>query len=371
MNENEWVVPRPLTVEAVEQRLSLNEPTIQFVLGGKPRSAPAADARVQSLLSRATNIGAAPRALLRYQLGQHLQTRSKSGWQSTSNHPVAHLLARYAVSIVDEQGIDVTDSLSKVLEKQRRENAAVVTTTGGQLTVLEENDLLSRNQSASIFGEADIEELRHRLNNHLQSRNVRLDPRLVSWLAEATENVREHAVDIRLGASPLGTCLLQMKWIPAAQLKSYTADMPTGSNLHGYLTSRPIVTALGLVELTVADTGPGLAASLASDERIYSGSTSGELMVFERAFAAGETRKKDRTGAGLGLGNMLESVYSLDGFVQVRSGRIDASRSALDPRARRMTDQDIADHRFPPWRITERALAAGAAFTVLVPRSHT
>lgn len=85
----------------------------------------------------------------------------------------------------------------------------------------------------------------------------------------------------------------------------------------------------GLLELTVADTGPGIVHSL-SEELVGTGEPQEELALLMSASQRNVSRK-DKPGAGQGLANMLEDIDKEAAAVQIRSGRFSLFHASLTP----------------------------------------
>jgi hypothetical protein len=114
-----------------------------------------------------------------------------------------------------------------------------------------------------------------------------------------------------------------------------------------------------LVSFTVADSGPGIAATLSGDAAIADGDWSRELEFTRRAFTRTGTRRRDvDPDAGLGLVKALKACRALNGLVAVRSGRTLLQRHYLD--AGDLTDELL--HRGDAL-----ARLGGTAVTVLIP----
>jgi hypothetical protein len=109
-----------------------------------------------------------------------------------------------------------------------------------------------------------------------------------------------------------------------------------------------------VVELTVADCGVGIAASLHGATDIYDGDWETEAELTRRAFEAGATSRRSLAGAGRGLFKALRSSRALSGLVSLRCGRTRLSADCL-------AQQEVV------WGVEEKRHVPGTSISVLFP----
>lgn len=361
-----WLLPNPLTAAAVERRLDTPPAPLTVVANRTLRAGPAADARLLSFLDRQRIAGAPTSSTMAYLLSRHPE--AAHGWRQVIETVTLQLLGHYADRTLDFDGVDVTETVEQA-QRQHLGRHGVVTVGGGQTAVIDRNDVLGAGQSKTLFAAPSTEQLQLELREFAGRRGTGtkspVTPRLLTYLAEAIENVREHAV-VSMGGSPNGLCLLQMKRINADQLPLIEKQLGDTSPFRGYLagTRAHLGRRLtGLLELTVADTGAGIARTLIPDLR---DDADAELDALLRAFTPGVTRKTT-WGSGLGLSNMLEDLHAEHGALQVRTGRYSLFRSSLTPDGREAADEP-SSRRY--WTVSLLPHAPGTGVTLLVPTSR-
>lgn len=104
-----------------------------------------------------------------------------------------------------------------------------------------------------------------------------------------------------------------------APLSTYLADL---ADAHSGVPELPVV------ELTVADSGVGIAATMAGSEDIYAEPFEREAERFSAAFEKGRTSRR-ASGVGQGLPKVLRAAESVDALLAVRSGRAHHHRNFL------------------------------------------
>ena len=331
----QWELPRPLIAAAVEGQLDAAAGSRVIVVGGAGRSGPGADARLLSLLAgrpRTRHRDARPRLV--QACGS---AAGVAGWQAVLLSPTMHLLAKHASTLRDYESTDVQGRY-----RRRRPHLGlegVITTTGGQTAILDINAVLAARHSRTLFAETDPELIQRRIEVLVGRRGVgpTFNPRLVTYLAEAMENVREHAL-VAANGSVAGICLLQIKRMNLDQMPGIERQLPESSAFRGYVAgvrTRYGRRLQGLLETTVADSGTGIAATLTSDRSLYIGDPERERDVLLRAFDPAVSRKPT-AGSGGGLTTMLENLHAEDGAVQVRCGRYSLFRTSVTQEGRRL-----------------------------------
>jgi hypothetical protein len=160
---------------------------------------------------------------------------------------------------------------------------------------------------------------------------------LIDFAYEAFDNTRRHAVRSLEGDPLEGARFLLVRaiWVDGERA-SELADGVASSSMGQYMTalSRAVEGRLRLVEMSVADSGPGIAATLAGSGEIHRGPREPEVELLKAAFESGRTRRRTSAGAGRGLFKALRATEQLGGLVAVRSGRTrlcKAFASGVDP----------------------------------------
>ena len=161
---------------------------------------------------------------------------------------------------------------------------------------------------------------------------------LLVLLQESLENVVDHAARSPL---PLGT-----KIGAAFALAYYKVDEPGAAKgrdreflgkMHELDPTRKLV---GFVEITVSDSGVGLAARHTQSAEVYREDFALELRAFEDALesrASIKSRVSDSvirgSEPGMGFTMMADALDSLDAHFELRSGRTYATYEGMDPEA--------------------------------------
>ncbi len=296
-------------------------------------------------------------------------TPPSQGWDVALGDPTMHLLAEYATTLHDHDDEDVLAEVRSA-QADRLGLDGVVTTTGGQTAVLDRAAALLSKASKTVFAETSPDKLRERLETLAGGRGVgdTFHPAVVAYVAEALENVREHAVDVDAD----GLSLLQVKRINLNQMPGIEKQLPESAAFRQYIggVTRRRPKLGGFLEITVADSGRGIPASLSGNTAIYRGDLADELRVLVDAFNPARSRKLT-PGSGGGLTTMLENLHRRDGAIQVRSGRHSLFRTSVTPEGGR-AEWTVAGgpERMPNpglWKVSAHGYAAGTAITLLVP----
>jgi hypothetical protein len=149
-----------------------------------------------------------------------------------------------------------------------------------------------------------------------------------------------------------------------------TSDIGAFSEFHGlcdYLTALSNIpgkeSRLLLLELSIFDSGPGLASRFLAKEHFSSPSE--ELTAIRECLRLHKTTKS-ASGAGVGLYRTMIKLRSHGAFVRIRSGRISVYSDFLSGQADTdefgLRDASTGDH-VP----TRMSWAAGSLFTILLP----
>jgi len=145
---------------------------------------------------------------------------------------------------------------------------------------------------------------------------------------EVLKNTQDHG---RLGG---GSPTAGIRFVEIRRFNTAVGDTRAlvGANdteLSGFINrtrkSRP---ATPLVEITIADSGPGIAATMAKSYDVYNADLSVESNLIEEAFTRqGTSRRTTDPDAGGGLTMALEACNALGGYISVRTGRSIFARS--------------------------------------------
>jgi hypothetical protein len=347
-----WVLPRLITSAIVERALSFERISAALVEGTKLRSGPAADGRLLALLElqrlRQHNFE------LRLQYVLAGAQESSQGWLEVLERPSVHLLAQYAAAIVDADGNDVAASVLTAQQRQRGSSGRV-TSTGGQTAILDQSSMLASGESRTMFALKSPLEIQSAIEDFALKRgSVSIRADIVTYIAEAIENVRDHSLLGPDGESS-GMCLFVLRRTNPNQLPALLRMLPASSPLRAYLERARIEFGSRLssfIELTIADSGPGIAFTLSGESKLDETAEHNWLL---KAFEDGVSRKSS-PGRGGGLTAMLQAVAAAQGAIQVRSGRWSIYR-----------EFDNLKGHDDEWRAVSSPYAVGTAITVLFP----
>lgn len=184
---------------------------------------------------------------------------------------------------------------------------------------------------------------------------------LTTFAREAVENTREHA---RRTREPRLLRLLVLRRLTINRAQGLQATLPTTERgpVHEYLdrlsmTVPPAESSAPLLELTVADAGPGIAVHLSGDPAILTGPFETEAAECARATLPGVSSKVGSiTGRGSGLANAIEAAESQRGLVVIRSGRAELVYNTIDPISQP-----------GGWQTSQRTALAGTSISLLLP----
>lgn len=131
-----------------------------------------------------------------------------------------------------------------------------------------------------------------------------------------------------------------------------------------------------LVEVTVADGGVGIAASMAGGFDVFEGQLETETQhLMDAILPDGTTKRPSEPGRGQGLGKMLRACFRLSGLTVVRTGRLSASRTyrRTDGSSESVDFENLSSDAYvPKVNCSPLPLLAGTSVSLVFPvgRSH-
>jgi hypothetical protein len=151
---------------------------------------------------------------------------------------------------------------------------------------------------------------------------------LIDFAYETFDNTRRHAVRTLEGRPVEGVRFVLLRRVALdAQRSTDTAERVGPDPLADYLRrlADTLQRSTPVVELTIADCGPGIAATVARSAEIHQGPWDDEAQTVLAAFAK-HKRSGSRQVGDRGLAKALRAVRELGGFVAVRTGRTQLTR---------------------------------------------
>lgn len=384
--------PRELTAAWLEEQvprlpgtaptqLQLTDESLRVLLGSWRHTRLFADARLLGVLYAGYERGLA----LHVDTGRDLPApprpdapRPDDRWRLLRDQVGALAIAAFAESFVDRHGVSQLEQVTATQYEALRFNVGLMRGPGA--VAVPAIDRAAAPTPAEIFQAKQQSTLLDRrddvlrLVEHITFARVGGDERglmalprlrpdhkgqLVSFIHEAVENTRDHAMETLTDSLVGGLRFLLVRRLSGERaaverLIEQTGSASVGRYLDSYLTRalRPFP----LVEVTVADCGPGIPARMQGSSEIYAGDLELEQRELERAIEDGGTSKPGGVaGAGLGLGNIVRATGQMRGFISIRTGRLEATHDAL-------SENDAG-----PWRVEERPYVAGTAISLLWP----
>jgi hypothetical protein len=333
---------------------------IDLVLHGAKRTSVGGTARLLGLLARLRRDG--------HEINLHIHTGNKTAglrsdsryWEFFTDELYGIVLATYANAIVTQNGDRVTEELNR---EQRR------------ALVVKGCELRHGNRIAYVFRDdrpylrpATLLEGHNVLGAHLRKLMANLNvtwadeasSSLTTYIDEVLSNTVDHAMDVN-GRPAGGLRFMEVRRFNFRQLKPSQLAGATDVELTDYVTQvRPRDGEdLKLVEITIADAGPGIAATMSGHTGVFSGSLDEEERLVRHAFTRMGTSKRDGDPyAGNGLVEALESCRTLDALLTVRTGRFQLWRHYLDGAP---AGRDFQSRQMP--------LVAGTSISALMPQT--
>lgn len=157
---------------------------------------------------------------------------------------------------------------------------------------------------------------------------------IANCVYQAVDNVHEHAGKLLPDSQPGSRWFgfVGLRRVKHDELKSLVQDH--GSRLEHYWRDHREDTLGQHIEITVADNGSGISATMAGNRDVYAESTDfdRELGWLRRAFDRGTSSENSRVGRGSGLPDVLEAIVGCRAAMTVRSGRIEAHAAQVPGR---------------------------------------
>jgi hypothetical protein len=192
---------------------------------------------------------------------------------------------------------------------------------------------------------------------HLEELQEDWTDSLVDFTYEAFDNTRRHGVRTLDGGAIEGVRFILLRSLNLAPGEAPAlAERIAYPPLSGYVRRlgdrlrRPI----RLAELTIADCGIGIPATLAGTTEIYRGDYTAERDLAVAAFERGRTSRRSQSRAGQGLAKAYRATRILNGLIALRTGRTHLFCDFTDPSG-------------ATWRDEEVALMPGTALSLLFP----
>lgn len=191
-------------------------------------------------------------------------------------------------------------------------------------------------------------------------------------LHELLLNTEEHAKsDYKFGISGRSVRGVILNSISINTDQELSVAAPEGTSVYSYLSSLMgrRQAAIHMLEISVFDSGPGIAKSFSRDETPFQG----EVKLFLESFKKGVTSKINGVGMGRGLPKSIRIINDREGYIAIRSGKISVYRDFLSAP---LTADDIEGEGQVTYKdeITENSLVYsemaqvdGVAYSILVP----
>lgn len=189
---------------------------------------------------------------------------------------------------------------------------------------------------------------------------------ILTFTQEGIENAREHGYLTRDHLAIPGLRFVRFRILSAAEVRKAQAPLS-----HYLNRLSEAATADVFLEITIADPGRGISATMTNDDAVDEWSLELERSRFTLALRPGGTSKTNRTGAGRGLVMMTRAIHELRGFMAFRTGRLFVCRHFLDAMGRLepafFDEGDLTFYRTYDWNETVLSRIEGTHVFCLVP----
>lgn len=368
----QWRLDSSLTAERVEDiavEIAVSaDPTVEFVLHEIRRGGLSSTARLLGLLARLREEGRKVRLIIHTGDNAKGVRADSKYWEFFSGEMLGFILWTYSDSVVKHDGEEVRHLFESHLQTRTNDTAAQMR-HGNRLGYLAQDDLFTppaaaiyesiKTGSRSELRRGLLEELYSSFN--LAGSATDAEAAIASYVWEILRNTQVHG---QISGGP------PMQGIRITELKRYSLDQfrensvlagATDHQLTSYLTKvRAASGKASIVEITVADSGPGIAATMLGSAEAPSRDGIEELEATRFAFTRrGTSLSRSDPDAGLGLILALRACRELDSFVSIRTGRVQLTKHYLT--------SDQANDQL--WVREDRSLPllAGTSVTILIP----
>lgn len=371
-----WRVSNNVLAEDIEdQAVALARDTsgvpVEVTLHDMKRLRVSASARLLGFLAWIRGSGRA--TILRIHTGQPgpgLPEDSRY-WKFFSNELAGIILSTYAFEIRKQDDSDVRPDLLDMQKKVHRDLSGEIKSGSGIAAFIRDEMPLigppSLLRPMVDDNEDDDPFLQFRQSLGEVTRSINLEEigtehfnELATFVWEVFRNTEVHG---SLGGGPpvTGIRFFELRRFNLSDLSDVELASPEDTSLFEYLAHvREQGKARSVVELTIADSGPGIAATMAGTMAVYLQSFAAEIILTERAFTReGTSRGRTDPDAGGGLVDALDACRKLDGFLSVRTGRTQLHRH-YSPGAPAGDLLTFREDRHLPW-------VRGTSVSLLVP----
>ena len=354
-----WLLPAQLghrqLAAMAKQLLSVSPATLVIDVRKFRQAHPGADAHLLDVLTLAKRHRAGVELLVNRTSIRGSDAVAIRQVESLTRTLAGILLVGSADAVRDQRGGDHTDELLSEVDAALAEAGGVVWRGLERAAPVYPEARLT---SAALVVADDPKDVRSELHDELTRLGVTLPEDLEFWVStcvhQAVENVRLHAGRQlpRGQRSALGFLLLRrIRTGDVSRLAK--ASAPPMSEYY----ARHLRSGSHHIEVTVADNGGGIAATLAGSRRVYTAATdlALELEHLNRALSGGSRIRSSNAGRGLGFPQMVEAVARTGGLMIIRSGRlrvhIEATLESRGPRMRPAVRERLRSPRELPYPI--------------------
>lgn len=349
------------------------ESSLELTIGGGQRGNVLAEGRLLQAMQLARQAGVSLSIELAHELPPVETAPRNALWRAARSDLSTLILLETAERVVDNTG---TDRREEILGAARN-NLAVL---GGELGFGRERSLVALDQSGAPqpfkpFTESTdqfqrIEDRLTELAKVLGFQKIGGDKleAVTTFASEAIENTHEHATRNLAGDPIAGIRFVQLRRHMITRQRGMTQLPVSEGRVRDYLNRLASDDELGdeqlaqFAELTIADTGVGIPASLVGSEEVYRGPIAAEVELALRAMRPHESSKpRSIPGRGQGLKNALDAVADLHGIVVFRAGRLTLTRDTTAPAPRGQDD----------WHIDESPYVPGTVVSMFLPWWHS